>query len=358
MRVEVTASLGVDQTDGATVLGEPHGLFANVVVGLEAVGVDEPVVVSILVVVASNLLLLGTLGVGLNVRVEKAAAVAHILNGGARSNSKLQRAVLSNLGTAKVGLEERAHLSIAGTAVFQDQEVEPEGEQVDHHGDHDERKDTETEVGSQLDLGHPKVSKLVPEILDSVQTDQSGSEETNPLDTADAANGDTAQHKPETPLGRERIMLEAVELGPAEDGGEGKEQKHRVEKDEPANGRERVVTQDHQRGQPACRLAEVQLLGRVVCQGNAESTEGRVEGTHKGVVELLGVDFAGLELEGSIVTSQVAREANQHLSERRVDIEIEFALEVVGAELAEAVHLSSAGVLMIPLSGGPRGGAY
>jgi hypothetical protein len=126
-----------------------------------------------------------------------------------------------------------------------------------------------------------------------------------------------------------------VEASPAENGGEGKEEKHRVEQNEATDGGVRVLEQNHQGDKPGGRLAEVELLCSVVGQGNTQSTECCVELAHKDVVDLLGVSLTRLELEGTVVSGQVTRKANQHLSQRRVNIEVELALQVVRSELAE-----------------------
>jgi hypothetical protein len=120
--------------------------------GLVAVGVEEPVVVGILVVVASNLLLLRALGEGLNVRVQKTTTVTHVLESGARAKSDFERAVDSDFGTLEVGLEEGAHLSITRTAVLEDKEVHVEREHVNDHGDDDQANNAETEVSCELTL--------------------------------------------------------------------------------------------------------------------------------------------------------------------------------------------------------------
>jgi hypothetical protein len=184
-------------------------------------------------------------------------------------------------------------------------------------------------------LGHLEVTKLVPQILDGVQTNESSSEHTNPLDTADATDRKTAQQKPQEPLAGEGLLLESVEAGPAENGGESEEEKHRIEQDEATDGGVRVLEQNHQGDEPGGRLAEVELLCSVVGQRNAQGAEGCVELAHKDVVDLLGVSLTRLELEGTVVSGQITRKANQHLSQRRVDIEVELALQVVGSELAK-----------------------
>lgn len=71
VRVQVAAGLRVDESDYITVAKESKLVGALVVIGIAAVRVEEPVVVSILVVVTGDLLLSGTLGVRLHVRVQE-----------------------------------------------------------------------------------------------------------------------------------------------------------------------------------------------------------------------------------------------------------------------------------------------
>jgi hypothetical protein len=80
------------------------------------------------------------------VRVEQSTSVSHVLQRGAGTVCDFQRAVLANLSSSQVGLEERAHLRIAGTAVFEDDEVEVEGEHVDGEGDEDQTENAESEM--------------------------------------------------------------------------------------------------------------------------------------------------------------------------------------------------------------------
>jgi hypothetical protein len=142
----------VDKTDDVAVADISDLLVLGVVIAILSVGVEEPVVVGILVVVASNLLLSRALRVGLNVGVKKTATVAHVLERGARSESNLQRAVLADFSTSKVGLEERRHLRIARAAVLQNEEVNVEREKVNNERDHDETDDSEGKVCGKLDL--------------------------------------------------------------------------------------------------------------------------------------------------------------------------------------------------------------
>jgi len=154
-----------------------------------AVGVEEPVVVGVLVVVASDLLLLRALGEGLNVRVQKTTTVSHVLESGTRAKSDFERAIDSDFGALEVGLEEGAHLSITRTAVLENQEVHVEREHVNDHGNDNQTDHAETEVSCELSLegvmsanlfhhhiatvaylGHLEVAKLVPQVLNGVQT--------------------------------------------------------------------------------------------------------------------------------------------------------------------------------------------
>ena len=141
-------------------------------------------------------------------------------------------------------------------------------------------------------------------------------------------------------------MLLTVELGPAEDRGECKAEKHRIEKNETADCGVRVLAENSQGNEPDGRSAEVQLLCGEVGQRYADSTECGVEEAHEGVVELLGVCLARLELERSIISCKVSRKTDKHLAEGRMDIEVELALEVVGTELAEAVHGQYASIVL------------
>ncbi len=57
--------------------------------------------------------------------------------------------------------------------------------------------------------------------------------------------------------------------------------------------------------------------------------------SHSGVGYVLGILNAGFEFEPSIISREQTCQTNQHLSERWVDIKVEVAIDVVGAELAE-----------------------
>ena len=74
------------------------------------------------------------------------------LSRSSRSVRDLQRAVLPDLGTSQVSLEQRAHLRISRAAVLQDGEVEDEGEDVDGKRDNDQTDDSSNKVGCKFDL--------------------------------------------------------------------------------------------------------------------------------------------------------------------------------------------------------------
>ena len=59
----------MDQANGLAVANESR-FSVLIIVGIATVRVEEPIIVSILVVVASNLLLSRTLRIGLHVRME------------------------------------------------------------------------------------------------------------------------------------------------------------------------------------------------------------------------------------------------------------------------------------------------
>ena len=126
-----------------------------------------------------------------------------------------------------------------------------------------------------------------------------------------------------------------MELGPAEDGGHSTANQHRVEENESANGGVRVLAEDHKSNEPDGRTSQPQLSRSVVCQGNACNAEKGIEGTHKGIVDIVRVLLSRFELERSIVSSQDSGEANKHLAEGRVDVEVVFMFDVVASELAK-----------------------
>lgn len=136
-------------------------------------------------------------------------------------------------------------------------------------------------------------------------------------------------------------MSLVVEFRPAKDSGNSTAQEHRVEEDESADCGVRVFAENHERDEPDCRSLELELLSCIVGQRNADDAEQSVECAHKGVVDIFGVLFARLELEGTVISGKDTREADKHLSERRVDVKIVFVLDVVTAELSEAAHIVS-----------------
>ena len=84
-------------------------------------------------------------------------------------------------------------------------------------------------------------------------------------------------------------MLQAVEPGPAQHGGEGEAQQHGIQEDKAADGGVRVLAEHHQRDEPDGRSLEVQLVGGVVGQRDADGAEEGVERPHERVVELVRV---------------------------------------------------------------------
>ena len=158
---------------------------------------------------------------------------------------------------------------------------------------------------------HLHIAKLGPEVLDGVEPNEGSHEQSHQLDTSHKTDAKTSHEQPEEPRGLEAILALTVELDPAEGGGHSSEQEHRVEEDETANRGVRVFAEDHESDEPHGGELEVKLLSRPVRHGYASSTPEGVELAHESVVELLGVCLAGLELERSIVPSQVPAEPDQ-----------------------------------------------
>lgn len=151
VRMQVAASLSVDQTNHITITNESKVSF-GIIVGLCAIWINEPIVVSVFVVVARNLLLSRTFRVGLDVGMKKATSVSHVLDRDLGSNCNFQRTILSDAGTLQIGLKKRAHLSVTGTRAFKNQEVEVKRKQVHEQWDDNKADDASHEVLSENGL--------------------------------------------------------------------------------------------------------------------------------------------------------------------------------------------------------------
>lgn len=82
-------------------------------------------------------------------------------------------------------------------------------------------------------------------------------------------------------------------------------------------------------------LAHTQLNSSVPRQRHHPHAKRREHHPHRDIRHILRVRLAALELERAVVAREQAREADEHLAERRVHVEVELALEVVRAELAK-----------------------
>lgn len=85
-------------------------------------------------------------------RVEKATAVAHVFEGHTRAISQLEWAILADLCSLKISLEERAHLSITRAGFGQDGKVDVEAKQVYKEWQDNETANSRDNVGNQDNL--------------------------------------------------------------------------------------------------------------------------------------------------------------------------------------------------------------
>ena len=120
--------------------------------------------------------------------------------------------------------------------------------------------------------------------------------------------------------------MKTMELCPASNGREGEAEEHGIEEDEARDGGIGVFAQDHEGDEPDGGTFEVQFASGEVGKRDGDNAEQGIEDSHEGVIELRGVGFTRLELEGSVVTSEISGQAHEHLAQRRVDIKVELAL--------------------------------
>lgn len=95
------------------------------------------------------------------------------------------------------------------------------------------------------------------------------------------------------------------------------------------------TTKGHKSNQMASTPAHSQLHSSIPCQWHQCNTKGREHHAHRDVRYIFRIFGPALEFEVPIVAREQTNKTNEHLSEWRMHVEIEFALQVVGAELAK-----------------------
>lgn len=154
----------------------------------------------------------------------------------------------------------------------------------------------------------------MPEILCRIQSDQCSDKETDEFDASYTADAESCHEQPEKPLRLKTLVLEPMKFGPTQGRGDSAAEEHRIEKDESADGRVRVLAENHERDEPHRRTPEIELLCCPVSHRDANGTEKGVELAHEGVVDFFRIGFARLKFERPIVSSKVARETNEKFS--------------------------------------------
>lgn len=83
--------------------------------------------------------------------------------------------------------------------------------------------------------GHGEVTKLFPQILNSVKADKRGDKHSHPLDTTHTADRPSRKDKPDPPVIAKWGVSLIAELDKAKGGRKGEKQKHGVEENESGN---------------------------------------------------------------------------------------------------------------------------
>jgi hypothetical protein len=96
-----------------------------------------------------------------------------------------------------------------------------------------------------------------------------------------------------------------------------------------------LTAENHDCNHMTCTPAHAELNRGVPSKWNHGHAEAREKNSHGDVRHIVWVLFSALELEAAVKTREETSETHKHLAERWVDIEVELALDVVSAELAE-----------------------
>lgn len=81
--------------------------------------------------------------------------------------------------------------------------------------------------------------------------------------------------------------------------------------------------------------AHAEFDGSIPSEWDHQNAKGGQDDAHGDVRHTVGVGLAALKFVAAVVSRQQPREPDEHLPERRVDIEVKLALEVVRTELAK-----------------------
>jgi len=168
--VQVASSLSMEQPNDGIVANETYFLLWIILL-LFADRVEKPVVVRVLMMITGDLLLARSLRVSLNVGVKKPTSISHVFDGDLRTNGDFKRAI-GEVRSLKIGLEERTHLGVTRAAPVKDGEMGIKTGEVDDSWNQDQTKNTGNPMHGISSLGHLVVAKLIPEILDSIETNK------------------------------------------------------------------------------------------------------------------------------------------------------------------------------------------
>jgi hypothetical protein len=97
----------------------------------------------------------------------------------------------------------------------------------------------------------------------------------------------------------------------------------------------KLTAQNHNSNHVAGSPAHAELDRSVPPQRDHSHTETRQKDPHCNVRDILGVCLTTLEFIVAIVTRDKSGEADQHFAQRWVNIKVELAFDVVGAEFSK-----------------------
>lgn len=306
---------------------------------------DLPVVVCVVVGIASNLLALAgdtaiIISQGVEVGVAVKVGLGLLVPDGdviivVNIDSICQHDVV-----AQGFLEFRRHEVVARAGSSQDGKVHLEPEKIEEEWQHDEANGAGSKVLSKQLQADGTVASLdiqkIPEINNDCGANGNESEEANVFGRDVAGQRKAGQDEPLPPFPAKRLMSQLVELDVEQETAGHGENQGGIEENQARLANVSIVQENQASSDKASRQAVARLPHDHIGDGHGQCTEDGGQGSESDVGNFVGdVGVADIfEVEVAVIPNQPANKGKEQLGKRRVHIEKVGALEVVGSKLS------------------------